>query len=103
MLIELDTIKNHLNIDSSFNDDDNYIMQLEEVAEAIVEKHIDRTLEDIIGEEGEVPKPLLQAILLFIANLYNNRESVAYTGAVEVPNSLTYILSLYRNYENANI
>ena len=73
MLIELETIKNHLNIDSSFNDDDNYIMQLEEVAEAIVEKHIDRTLEDIIGEEGEVP------------------------------NSLTYILSLYRNYENANI
>ena len=62
MLIELETIKNHLNIDSSFNDDDNYIMQLEEVAEAIVEKHIDRTLEDIIGEEGEVPKPLLQAI-----------------------------------------
>ena len=71
MLIELETIKNHLNIDSSFNDDDNYIMQLEEVAEAIVEKHIDRTLEDIIGEEGEVPKPLLQAILLFIANLSN--------------------------------
>ena len=82
MLIELETIKNHLNIDSSFNDDDNYIMQLEEVAEAIVEKHIDRTLEGIIGEEGEVPKPLLQAMLLFIANLYNNRESVAYTGAV---------------------
>ena len=103
MLIELETIKNHLNIDSSFNDDDNYIMQLEEVAEAIVEKHIDRTLEDIIGEEGEVPKPLLQAMLLFIANLYNNRESVAYTGTVEVPNTLTYILSLYRNYENANI
>ena len=46
MLIDLETIKNHLNIDSSFNDDDNYIMQLEEVAEAIVEKHIDRTLEE---------------------------------------------------------
>ena len=42
-------------------------------------------------------------MLIFIANLYNNRESVAYTGAVEVPNTLTYILSLYRNYENANI
>lgn len=103
MLVDLQTIKNHLNIDSSFIDDDNYIMQLEEVAEAIVEKHIDRSLEDIIGEEGEVPKPLLQAMLLFVANLYNNRESVAYTSATEVPNSLTYILSLYRDYENANI
>lgn len=103
MYLDLATIKKHLNLDSSFIDDDEYIMQLEEVAEAIVEKHIDRKLDDIIGKEGEVPKPLLQAMLLYVGNLYNNRESVAYANAVEVPNSLSYILSLYRDYENANI
>lgn len=103
MLIDLATVKKHLNIDSSFIEDDNYIEFLEGVAEEVVAKHIDRDLEDIIGVEGAVPKPLLQAMLLFIANMYANRESVAYTTAIEVPNSLSYILSMYRDYENANI
>lgn len=103
MLINLATIKKHLNIDSSFIEDDSYLELLEGVAEEVVAKHIDRDLEDIIGEEGGVPKPLLQAMLLFIANMYTNRESVAYTTVTEVPNSLSYILSMYRDYENANI
>lgn len=103
MLIDLQSLKNHLNIDSSFNDDDAYIESLEEVAEEIVQKHIDKSLDDIIGEEGELPKPLLQAIKLIVANLYDNRESVAYTPTYEVPNSLNYILSMYRDYTDANI
>ena len=103
MLIDLQSLKNHLNIDSSFNDDDAYIESLEEVAEEIVQKHIDKSFEDIVGEEGELPKPLLQSIKLMVANFYDNRESVAYTSVTEVPNSLNYILSMYRDYTNANI
>ena len=103
MQIELERIKNHLNIDSGYTDDDDYITYLETVAEQIVEKHIDKTLEDIIAEDGEVPTPLLQAMLLIIGNLYDNRESVAYNNVVEVPNTLSYILSMYRDYNDANI
>jgi uncharacterized phage protein (predicted DNA packaging) len=103
MHIELSRIKNHLNIDSGFTQDDEYITYLETVAEQIVEKHIDNTLENIIAEEGAVPAPLLQAMLLIIGNLYDNRESVSYTNAVEVPNTLSYILSMYRDYNNSNI
>ncbi len=103
MLIDLSIIKKHLNIDADYTDDDVYIQHLEEVAEELVQKHIDRTFEDIIAEEGEIPKPLLHTILLFVGNMYDNRESVAYNQVVEVPNSLSYILSLYRDYNKANI
>lgn len=103
MLIDLATIKKHLNIDAEYTVDDEYITYLEGVAEKVVEKHIDRTFEDIVAEEGEIPQPLLHAMLLFVGNMYDNRESVAYNNVVEVPNSLSYILSLYRDYKDANI
>lgn len=103
MLIELDKIKKHLNIDVDFTDDDEYIESLALVAEDLVQKHIDKSFEEIAAESGTLPMPLLHAILLFIGNLYDNRESVAYSSAVEIPTSLTYILNMYRDYENANI
>ncbi len=103
MYLNLDTIKKHLNIDADFTDDDEYIEFLDSVAEDLVQKHIDKSFEDIVAEEGAIPKPLLHAILLFIGNLYDNRESIAFAAPSEVPQSLTYILNMYRNYENANI
>ena len=103
MIIKLPTIKAHLNIDTDYTNDDTYLEYLEGVAEGVVQKHIDRTFEDIIAEEGEIPQPLLHTILLIVGNLYDNRESVAYSQAVEVPNTLTYILSMYRDFKDANI
>lgn len=103
MHIELEDIKKHLNLDADYTDDDSYLVYLESVAEQLVEKHIDKTLEDMIAEEGEVPKPLLQAMLLMIGNFYDNRESISYGNAIEVPNTLQYILSMYRDYDNSNI
>lgn len=103
MHIELEDIKKHLNLDEDYTDDDSYLVYLESVAEQLVEKHIDKTLEEMIAEEGEVPKPLLQAMLLMIGNFYDNRESVSYGNAIEVPNTLQYILSMYRDYDNSNI
>ena len=103
MLIELDRIKKHLNIDADFTDDDEYIEFLEQTAEDLVQKHIDKKFEDIIAEEGAIPNALLHAILLFIGNMYDNRESVAYSSVTEVPKSLDYILSMYRDYTDANI
>lgn len=103
MLLTLDKIKKHLNIDADFTDDDDYIEFLESVAEDLVQKHIDKKFDDIIAEEGALPNALLHAILLFIGNMYDNRESVAFANPSEVPQSLTYILNMYRDYENANI
>jgi len=103
MLIDLQTIKSHLNIDSEYTEDDNYLEYLEGVAKEIIEKHIDRTFDDIIAEEVEIPQPLLHAMLIMIGNMYANRESISYSPVYSVPNSLQYILSLYRDHSNFNV
>ena len=102
-ILTLATLKKHLNIDADFTSDDNYILMLEEVAEELVQKHIDITFEDSVTNQGSFPIPLVHAVLLFVGNLYENRESVAFTSVNEVPKTLSYILEMYRDYTNANI
>lgn len=103
MYIELDKIKKHLNIDADYTDDDEYLVFLYDVAEDVIQKHIDTTFENIIQKKGTIPTALLHAILLFIGNMYENRESISYASAQEIPTSLSYILNMYRDYDNANI
>lgn len=96
--MDLQTIKKHLNIDADFTDDDSYLLTLAEVAGQVIEKHIDQNLSDVAGDGGELPAPLSQAMLLFIGNMYANRESVSYSSAGEVPFAYDYLLSLYKDY-----
>lgn len=98
MYIDLETIKKHLNIDSEFTEDDDYLMMLEGVAEISVEKHIDKSLAELDDGEGDLPSPLKQAMLLFIGNMYLSRESVTFGNAVEIPLSYNYLLDLYKDY-----
>ena len=103
MLVNLELIKKHLNIDADYTEDDEYLQYLYGVAESIVEKHIDKQLEDIIAEQGEIPKPLVHCILLLIGNFYDNRESIAFGTPTEIPMTLQYLLQSYRDYSNCNI
>lgn len=98
-MLTLTEIKKHLNIDSGFTLDDAYLLQLGEVAEIAVANHADQDLTALAqGNAGEIPAPLKQAALLMVGNLYNNREAVTYTTAVEVPLAYNYLLQLYRDY-----
>lgn len=45
MYVNLQQLKKHLNIDSSFHDDDEYLCDLEQAAELAVERHIDDKLD----------------------------------------------------------
>lgn len=102
-MLSLIQIKKHLNIDENYNGDDEYLQQLNRVADEVVEKHINRSLFDIKAEnKGELPSALEQAILLLIANFYVNREPITYTSATELPISYNYILDLYKCYHNPN-
>ena len=94
--MDLNLIKKHLNIDSSFTDDDQYLLMLAEVAEKAVEKHIDNI--EMFGNGQEIPLPITQAMLLIIGNMYANREAVAFTNSYEVPLCYQYLLSLYKDY-----
>lgn len=101
MFLEIDRIKKHLNIDDYYKDDDNYLVYLYEVAEKVVEKHTDTSLKQIAEENGgELPPPILHAMLLFIGDMYKSRESISFGSVTSIPFSYDYILSLYKNYRS---
>lgn len=101
MFLELERIKKHLNIDDFFTDDDELLLFLADVAEKTVQRHIDSNLSTLASENGgELPSPLIHAMLLYIGNMYLSRESVSFSSATEVPFSYDYLLSLYKNYNN---
>ena len=102
--LNLDLIKKHLNIDEDFHDDDDYLKILGDVAEQVTERHIDDSFGLImLKNHGKFPPTLMQAMLLLVGNYYNNRESVAFTGVSELPQSYLYLLSLYQNYGNEGL
>ena len=97
--LNLDLIKKHLNIDSDFHDDDSYLEALGDVVEEVTEKHIDVSLKKLTADNnGKIPTPLKQAMLLLLGTYYNNRENVAFASSSEIPLSFSYLLSLYQNY-----
>ena len=101
--LNLDLIKKHLNIDNGFHDDDSYIEALGDVVEEITEKHIDVSFKKLTADNnGKIPTPLKQAMLLLLGTYYNNRENVAFASSSEIPLSYSYLLSLYQNYDGGN-
>lgn len=98
--VDLDMAKKHLNVESEFKDDDNYIQMLIDVAEAKVAKELCVSVEDLKGIDGgkEIPMPLKHAILLNVGGYYANREEVSNIQSRELVQGSKYIISLYRDY-----
>jgi hypothetical protein len=97
--LNLALTKQHLLVDTTVTEDDAYIGQLMDVAESVVERDIDIPLDALTDGAGNLPAPILQAMLLVVGNLYANREPVA-TGtiAVNVPYTFEYLKGLYKNH-----
>lgn len=100
MYVTLHLLKQHLNIEDSVYSEDDYLNHLIAVAEGTVEQHICQSLDELTNSNGDIPKPLQQAILLYCGDLYANRESVAFGGSPQqVPFTYEYLLNLYQNYK----
>ena len=100
MYIQLDLAKKHLNIEEDFTEDDEYILSLIEVAESAVRVHINEDFASIAEKNGGcLPPPILQAVLLMIGNMYQNREPIG-TKNQALPYNYQYLIDLYRNYNN---
>lgn len=98
MYLALDLVKHHLNLESSYTEDDQYILALIDVAEQVVKSHVNEDLETIAERNsGCIPTPLFQAMLLQIGNLYQNREIVG-AKTTALPFGYQYLIDLYRNY-----
>lgn len=103
MFLSLSQIKKHLNIDASFTDDDNYLLSLADVAAQMVEAHIDKPLNELTDGEGNLPAPLVHAMLLLVGNFYANRESVTFASAQPLPHAFDLIINLYQNYSHREV
>lgn len=98
-VITLAEAKKHLNIEQEFTEDDTYISNLIDVAEATVASHICRTFEELAEDNGgSLPTPVIHACLLYLGNLYQNRELVG-SKTSALPFNYDYLINLYRNYE----
>lgn len=96
--LTLADIKKHLNIDSQFTDDDNYLTALATAAEDVVSKYIDYPLEKLEDNSHKLPKALEFAMMLWIGTIYAVRESISTVNMSTVPHSLELLCDLYRDY-----
>lgn len=97
MYIDLDYAKKHLNIEPDFTEDDEYILGLIDMAEKAVRVHVNEDFDTLAEKNGGCfPTPLLQAMLLMIGNMYQNREPLG--NRAELPLSYTYLIRLYQNW-----
>lgn len=98
MYISLERIKNHLNIDNGFVEDDDYITFLEDVATKAVQATCNVSFDEITEGGNELPSPLLHACLLLIGDMYQNRESVATTSISRIP-TFRYLCANFTDYK----
>lgn len=70
--LTIDYIKEHLRID--FDCEDSLLELYGDAAEETALNLMQRTKADLIEEYGKVPTAVIQATLLFVGDLYKNRE-----------------------------
>lgn len=68
-MVTLEEVKTHLNIDADYTSDDTYLNWLIDVASESILNQLDWA-----DAEVEYPKSVNHAILIRVAELYNNRE-----------------------------
>lgn len=97
--ITLEEAKRHLNIEAEFTDDDTYIDSLIVAAEGKVAEDVLQPLEELEDEQGAIPAPLRQAILLQVGDFYASREDTVYGVTVHSTGAYRALIGLYRHYE----
>lgn len=91
-ILSLNEAKKHLNV--GFEEDDEYISTLICVASERIESHIDKKFEEF----NEIPKSIKHAVLLLVGELYKNRELTSESSVNELPFTIDYLLTNYKNY-----
>lgn len=97
MYVTVEDIRKFLNI--PFCDDDLMLADLEEAAEEILAGHLNvDSLQQFEDEQGDIPQALKTAIKTIVANIYQNRESIAYGQPYRIPYTLEFIIQPFKNY-----
>lgn len=92
MINSIDKIKQHLNIEIGYQDDDQLLYDLSIQAENVVEHDLNRCLTDC------EPQQIRLAILFLIQTWYENRSIIGFKTA-ELPKTYDYLINAFRNYK----
>lgn len=99
VVITTDELARQCNIDNIDDSTSTYLSDLIAASTQSVENVIQQKLTDVSAANGNaLPAPLKQAILLLAANLYANREPVAYGTPQRIPYTLDYLIRPYIKY-----
>lgn len=103
MYISIDKIRQHLNIDDFYHEDDEYINHLTVAAETAVAKRLNvKNLGVLLDKEtGYLPEDVNHAVLLLIGNWYSNREAVSTLNVNKLPYGLEFLFELNKNYSRS--
>lgn len=97
MQVSLDDLKQHLNLDGDA--DDALLTSKIAAAEAYVDAFLDVKLDEYEADSLPVPAPIIAAIMMVAAHLYENREAtlVGVNGQI-LPLGVHELLSPYRRW-----
>ena len=92
--LNLDSIKRQVTQESEI--DDILLSKLGDAAEQATENHLGRTIDSCIVDD-QIPPALMQAMLMFVATLYDNRESISFAQPHMSP-AYEALIGPYRRY-----
>lgn len=98
MFVLLKEVKSHLNLDSDFNEDDQYIIDLIKVCEDVVSKRMGKKLSECLTKEGDLIPSVKHSILVLIGTYYSQRESTSPSTITEVPYTFDFLCDLEKRY-----
>ena len=87
-------------MNDDFTEDDLLLNQIGNAAEERVAAHLQHDLADL-EVDGNLPAPVLQAMLLLVGSLYANREAISNVNFMKLPLAYSYLLETYKNYKNS--
>ena len=103
MYISLEAAKKHLNINPNFTADDDYLTFIIQAAETAVLQLCNYDSIEALQSDGEaIPSPVIFATLLLIGDMYQNRETVAFTTVNKIP-VFRFLLANFIRYNDPRL
>lgn len=93
MIATLEQLKNNLNIEPDYTDEDTYLTMLLQVSEDSVFNYLDKKPSDF----ETIPNPIIFAVIILASQFYENRTPVAFGQPYKIPYSFEFLLSPYKD------
>lgn len=101
MYLPLDVVKNHLNLDEDYINDDTYLIHLIKASEDAVAKRLNVAHLGCLLQKntGNLPESVIHSVLLLIGSWYSARETFAFQNVQKLPHSFDFLCDLNRSYD----